>query len=117
MGHLEVAHVDYYLPDGRLLLSDASFRAAEGTTVALVGPNGAGKSTLLRLAAGELRPDAGTVTTSGGLGVMPQFVGSVTCWWRWRGRRSGTRRTPWTPPSWPSWNATTRPRSWPTPRR
>ena len=25
MGHLEVAHVDYYLPDGRLLLSDASF--------------------------------------------------------------------------------------------
>jgi ATPase subunit of ABC transporter with duplicated ATPase domains len=77
MGHLEVAHVDYYLPDGRLLLSDASFRAAEGTTVALVGPNGAGKSTLLRLAAGELRPDAGTVTTSGGLGVMPQFVGSV----------------------------------------
>jgi ATPase subunit of ABC transporter with duplicated ATPase domains len=77
MGHLEVAHVDYYLPDGRLLLSDASFRAGEGTTVALVGPNGAGKSTLLRLAAGELRPDAGTVTTSGGLGVMPQFVGSV----------------------------------------
>src|SRR5215472_17025274 len=35
MGHLEVAHVDYYLPDGR------------------------------------------TVTSSGGLGVMPQFVGSV----------------------------------------
>src|SRR6188508_2378580 len=26
MGHLEVAHVDYYLPDGRLLLADASFR-------------------------------------------------------------------------------------------
>jgi ATPase subunit of ABC transporter with duplicated ATPase domains len=77
MGHLEVAHVDYYLPDGRLLLSDASFRVGEGTTVALVGPNGAGKSTLLRLAAGELRPDAGTVTASGGLGVMPQFVGSV----------------------------------------
>jgi ATPase subunit of ABC transporter with duplicated ATPase domains len=77
MGHLEVAHVDYYLPDGRMLLSDASFRVGEGTTVALVGPNGAGKSTLLRLAAGELRPDAGTVTVSGGLGVMPQFVGSV----------------------------------------
>ena len=77
MGHLEVAHVDYYLPDGRMLLSDASFRVGEGTTVALVGPNGAGKSTLLRLAAGELKPDAGTVTVSGGLGVMPQFVGSV----------------------------------------
>ncbi len=77
MGHLEVAHVDYYLPDGRLLLADASFRVGQGGVVALVGPNGAGKSTLLKLASGELKPDAGTVTTSGGLGVMPQFVGSV----------------------------------------
>src|ERR1700729_367856 len=77
MGHLEVAHVDYYLPDGRLLLTDASFRVGQGDVVALVGPNGAGKSTLLKLASGELKPDSGTVTTSGGLGVMPQFVGSV----------------------------------------
>ena len=52
MGHLEVAHVDYYLPDGRLLLSDASFRVGQGDIVALVGPNGAGKSTLLKLASG-----------------------------------------------------------------
>ncbi len=77
MGHLEVAHVDYYLPDGRLLLSDTSFRVGQGDVVALVGPNGAGKSTLLKLASGELKPDSGTVATSGGLGVMPQFVGSV----------------------------------------
>ena len=46
MGHLEVAHVDYYLPDGRMLLADASFRVGEGAAVALVGPNGAGKTTL-----------------------------------------------------------------------
>jgi ATPase subunit of ABC transporter with duplicated ATPase domains len=77
MGHLEVAHVDYYLPDGRMLLSDASFRVGQGDSVALVGANGAGKSTLLKIVSGELKPDAGTVTTSGGLGVMPQFVGSV----------------------------------------
>ena len=77
MGHLQVAHVDYYLPDGRMLLSDASFRVGQGDVLALVGPNGAGKSTLLKIIAGELKPDAGTVTTSGGLGVMPQFVGSV----------------------------------------
>ena len=77
MGHLEVAHVDYYLPDGRLLLADASFRVEQGAAVALVGPNGAGKSTLMRLIAGELQPDEGTITTSGGLGVMPQFIGSV----------------------------------------
>src|ERR1700761_1397406 len=77
MGHLQVAHVDYYLPDGRMLLSDASFRVGQGDVLALVGPNGAGKSTLLKIISGELQADAGTVTTSGGLGVMPQFVGSV----------------------------------------
>jgi ATPase subunit of ABC transporter with duplicated ATPase domains len=77
MGHLEVAHVDYYLPDGRLLLADASFRVEQGSVMALVGPNGAGKSTLMRLIAGELQPDEGAITTSGGLGVMPQFIGSV----------------------------------------
>jgi ATPase subunit of ABC transporter with duplicated ATPase domains len=77
MGHVEVAHLDYYLPDGRLLLNDISFRVGEGSTVALVGPNGAGKTTLLRLIAGELQADDGTVSVGGGLGVMPQFVGSV----------------------------------------
>jgi ATPase subunit of ABC transporter with duplicated ATPase domains len=77
MGHLEVAHLEYYLPDGRPLIGDASFRVGEGSVTALVGPNGAGKSTLLKLIAGDLQPHAGTVTVSGGLGVMPQFVGSV----------------------------------------
>jgi ATPase subunit of ABC transporter with duplicated ATPase domains len=77
MGHLEVAHLEYYLPDGRVLIGDASFRVGEGSVTALVGANGAGKSTLLRLISGELQPHAGTVTVSGGLGVMPQFVGSV----------------------------------------
>src|ERR1700723_1339017 len=77
MGHLQVSHLDYYLPDGRLLLNDVSFRVGQGDVAALVGPNGAGKTALLRLLSGELKPDSGTVTTSGGLGVMPQFVGSV----------------------------------------
>ncbi|MEV6315902.1 ATP-binding cassette domain-containing protein [Streptomyces sp. NPDC051776] len=77
MGHIEAAHVEYYLPDGRVLFADVSFRVGEGASVALVGANGAGKTTLLRLLAGELTPHGGSVTTSGGLGVMPQFVGSV----------------------------------------
>src|SRR5512146_3375361 len=77
MGHLEAAHLEYYLPDGRALLGDVSFRVGEGAAVAMVGPNGAGKTTLLRLIAGELAPHGGTVTVSGGLGVMPQFVGTV----------------------------------------
>ncbi|MCX2181163.1 ATP-binding cassette domain-containing protein [Streptomyces sp. SKN60] len=77
MGHVEAAHLEYYLPDGRVLLGDVSFRVGEGSVVALVGANGAGKTTLLRLISGELQPHGGTVTVSGGLGVMPQFVGSV----------------------------------------
>ena len=77
MGHVEVAHLEYYLPDGRVLLADASFRVGEGAVVALVGANGAGKTTLLRMISGELQPHGGTVTVGGGLGVMPQFVGSV----------------------------------------
>ncbi|MFD9891373.1 ABC-F family ATP-binding cassette domain-containing protein [Amycolatopsis sp. NPDC059027] len=77
MGHLEAAHVEYILPDGRTLLDDVSFRVSDGAVVALVGPNGAGKTTLLRLLSGELQPHAGSVTVSGGLGVMAQFVGSV----------------------------------------
>jgi ATPase subunit of ABC transporter with duplicated ATPase domains len=75
MGHIEAAHLEYCLPDGRTLLADVSFRVGEGASVALVGPNGAGKSTLMRLITGELRPDGGSVTVSGGLGVMPQFIG------------------------------------------
>ena len=77
MGHLEAAHLEYYLPDGRVLLGDVSFRVGRAPSVALVGANGAGKTTLLRLIAGELPPHGGSVTVSGGLGVMPQFVGSV----------------------------------------
>jgi len=77
VGHLELSHADYYLPDGRLLLSDAGFRVGQGDHAALVGANGAGKSTLLKILSGDLKPDTGTVSFSGGLGVMPQFVGSV----------------------------------------
>jgi ATPase subunit of ABC transporter with duplicated ATPase domains len=77
VGHVEVAHVSHILPDGRVLFGDASFRVGEGTTAALVGPNGAGKTTLVRLIAGDIAPQSGTVSFSGGLGVMRQFVGAI----------------------------------------
>ncbi len=77
MGHVEVAHVSHILPDGRVLLDDVSFRVGEGTVAALVGPNGAGKTTLVRMAAGDLAPQSGSVASSGGVGVMRQFVGGI----------------------------------------
>ncbi len=77
MGHVEVAHLSQALPDGRVLLDDASFRVGDGSTVALVGPNGAGKTTLMRLIAGDQAVQSGTITRSGGLGVMRQFIGGI----------------------------------------
>ena len=77
MGHVEAAHLSYTLPDGRALLDDVSFRVGDGIVAALVGPNGAGKTTLMRLVTGDLATQAGTVTSSGCLGVMRQFVGGI----------------------------------------
>ena len=77
MGHIDVSHVTYSLPDGRVLLSDVSFRVGEGQVAALVGPNGAGKTTLLRMIAGDIDPDEGSVVISGTLAVMRQFIGQV----------------------------------------
>jgi ATPase subunit of ABC transporter with duplicated ATPase domains len=72
---VDVAGVHFELPDGRVLLDDVSFRVGEGAKVALVGANGAGKTTLLRIITGDLVPQAGVITRSGGLGVMRQMVG------------------------------------------
>jgi ABC-type polysaccharide/polyol phosphate transport system ATPase subunit len=48
-------------------LSGVSFSVAAGRMLAIVGHNGAGKSTLLRVAAGILKPSAGTATMRGRL--------------------------------------------------
>jgi ATPase subunit of ABC transporter with duplicated ATPase domains len=74
VGHVELAGIRFELPDGRVLLDDVGFRVGDGAKVALVGANGAGKTTLLRIVTGELDPHGGTVTRTGGLGVMRQMV-------------------------------------------
>jgi ATPase subunit of ABC transporter with duplicated ATPase domains len=77
MGHVDVNGVSYALPDGRELLRKVSFRVDEGSVTALVGPNGSGKSTLLRMIAGDEQPDDGSISVSGTVAVMRQFIGSV----------------------------------------
>jgi ATPase subunit of ABC transporter with duplicated ATPase domains len=77
MGHVDLQRVSFALPDGRMLLDEITFRVGDGQKAALIGPNGAGKTTLLKIVSGDLAPDSGAVTGSGGLGVMRQFVGSV----------------------------------------
>lgn len=46
---------------GRLLFEGLTFSLKAGEAVVVTGPNGTGKSSLLRLAAGLLRPLAGTI--------------------------------------------------------
>jgi len=77
VGFLEANGLAYRLADGRELFSEVNFRVGMGSTAALVGANGAGKTTLLRILSGELDPTGGGVSVTGGLGVMPQFIGSV----------------------------------------
>ena len=77
MGQINVVGIEYSLSDGRVLLSDVSFRVGDGAKVALIGPNGSGKTTLFRMIAGDLEPDNGQIIVTGGLGIMRQFIGSI----------------------------------------
>src|SRR5579859_6578480 len=76
MGFIDVSDLSYSI-GGHLLFHDVSFRVGEGSKVALVGANGTGKTTLLRLIAGDIRAETGTISNSGGVGVMRQFIGSI----------------------------------------
>lgn len=64
-------------------LREVSFEAGHGETLCVIGANGSGKSTSLQLAAGILRPTAGSVEVEGrvaallelGAGFHPEFTG------------------------------------------
>ena len=52
----------YTYPDADApVISDASFEASPGETIAFVGPSGEGKTTLLRLILGLVEPDSGVL--------------------------------------------------------
>ena len=59
--------------DGRTLFANLDLNFDGGRT-GLVGRNGVGKTTLLEIVAGRLPPHAGTVSTTGTLGVLTQTV-------------------------------------------
>ncbi|CAM5614075.1 ABC-F family ATP-binding cassette domain-containing protein OS=Streptomyces rochei OX=1928 GN=G3I25_27455 PE=4 SV=1 [Streptomyces rochei] len=70
---IRCSHLSFSWPDDTPVFEDLSFSVGTGRT-GLVAPNGAGKSTLLKLIAGELRPGAGAVSVTGGLGYLPQSL-------------------------------------------
>ena len=72
-----VAGLSFSWPDGTPALSGLDVAFGPGRT-GLVGANGSGKSTLLALVAGELRADAGTVTTTSVPVLVRQGVGRRT---------------------------------------
>jgi ABC-type multidrug transport system ATPase subunit len=61
----------------RSVLRDVNLTVRSGQIAAVVGANGCGKTTLLRICAGQLSPDAGTVTLDGSLAYSPQDGGTV----------------------------------------
>src|SRR5579863_9749436 len=68
---------------GTPLLTDAELAVSAGERICLVGRNGSGKSTLLKIAAGLLKPDAGTTFLQPGASVRylpqePDFAGFAT---------------------------------------
>lgn len=54
-----------------------------GSVHALLGENGAGKSTLMQVAVGLLRPDTGTITSGGRMGMVHQHFTSVAALTVW----------------------------------
>ena len=67
-----VRHI-YHTPRGEVVAAEElTFSVDEGEFVAIIGPSGCGKTTLLSLAAGLLKPSAGSIVREGSCGYMLQ---------------------------------------------
>jgi subfamily B ATP-binding cassette protein MsbA len=64
-GEVEFEHVGFEYEPGVPVLKDVGFRAAAGSTTALVGSSGSGKSTLIGLVMAFHRPKTGTIRVDG----------------------------------------------------
>lgn len=65
LGEIEFEHVSFEYNEGVPVLKDVSFKAAAGSTTALVGSSGSGKSTLISLAMNFNQPLSGTIKVDG----------------------------------------------------
>ncbi|MGV4792615.1 ATP-binding cassette domain-containing protein [Rhizobium sp. F40D2] len=70
---ITLSKISWATPDGRPLFSDfdLSFGAER---IGLVGRNGVGKTTLLKLVSGDAKPQLGTISVGGSLGILRQNV-------------------------------------------
>jgi len=59
---------------GRLLFEGMNLELGPGEAVHITGPNGSGKSSLIRLAAGLLRPAAGTITRNAKIALADEYL-------------------------------------------
>jgi cobalt/nickel transport system ATP-binding protein len=62
---IEVRHLSFGYPRGRLALEEVSFTISRGESVGLIGPNGAGKTSLFLCLTGVLSPRSGEVLVVG----------------------------------------------------
>ncbi|MFD6268303.1 ABC-F family ATP-binding cassette domain-containing protein [Nocardia asteroides] len=70
---IKAAGIHHTLGD-RPVLADTAITVGARSRLAIVGENGRGKSTLLHILAGLIRPDSGSVTRVGTLGIARQSI-------------------------------------------
>lgn len=75
MGYLSIGNLEKSFGTQKVL-NAVSFEIQENDRVGLIGSNGSGKTTLFKLIAGELTPEAGSISIAGKttLGYMEQHV-------------------------------------------
>lgn len=73
---IDIANLSVTLAD-KPILENYSLSVGQGEVLAILGANGVGKTTLLNCIAGLVRPSAGSATSLGRIGYVPQLFHST----------------------------------------